>query len=423
MLNTIFRNLFSSIYRELTAADVEAVSLNTRLREGTLRDALLNASRGGTLSDEEREELALVFRDGGKENLFVRRLPKFGEEDRMANAQIIMLGRDLRKALLRASDDGVLSIQSRAQLKNWLDISTKTQRKFFRRRYIFYVGYAITVLVIAFLVVWRLPINGLSRIEIGGPGETPIMMMFITCVAVLVAAIFKDLYLDRNIDRGLDDVRVIARRTREDVNDLLETNLQPRITALDSPEKVIRSAIDILQEASQVPKEERFVVFIGAGSLSSEPDSTAPEDRVSLSEDYKNRLVALDAAKVKVTRYIALFDSKPNPPRKKETVKRYLAWMDKQMAMLASHSHYTLVNSPRAQPWGGSRSSIITSRAYLDIVGEGEAGFLVRGEEIARTLHRSSEKLLSTANNEKPYKGDSESLERLKKKKELLLTK
>lgn len=145
MLNRILRLALPSIYRKLTAADVDTISLNLRLRDGKLREALLNASRGTLLSPDERDELALIFREGAEEDLFVRRIPKYGEEDRMANAQIIMLGRNLRKALLQATDDGVLSINARKELREWLDISTKTQRRFFRRRYIFYFVYAIVV--------------------------------------------------------------------------------------------------------------------------------------------------------------------------------------------------------------------------------------------------------------------------------------
>src|SRR6266571_620335 len=70
------------------------------------RDALEVAARGKRLDRTNRVALA-QYLDG--EDWFNKRPSRFSAEAKAGRAQIMLLGRDLRRALDRASRDGLLS--------------------------------------------------------------------------------------------------------------------------------------------------------------------------------------------------------------------------------------------------------------------------------------------------------------------------
>jgi hypothetical protein len=387
--------------------ELEEKNINEKLTAvgKLIRTALDAAAHGKDLTPEDR--LALFHWLRG-DDWSKRLTAEHSEMSKMMRTQIMMLGPDLHKALRKAIRDGQLAKEDRIELDLWLDTTRQTQRRHLRRRRIYYLVYAFGILLASLLVRPLIPYTGLDA--------NPLVVPFIVSVVILLVSIIKDINIDKNVDTALDDMRSMLEKTKEDLQALIKTNLRPRIIALDSREKVLRAASEILFDAIQEQPDKRFVVFIGAASLSTQTALQTPdkdEETISPAEEYNTRLLNLDGAKVPVKRYIALIKPKDFNSRRPETRKQYLQWLRKQIGLLKDNSKYVLVDCGRAQPWGGSRSSIITSGAFLDIVGEGDSGFLIKGEEIATTLKESSEKLFSMAN-QFVYKGGSEeSIERL----------
>jgi len=373
-----------------------------------VRKALQTASHGEVLTADERNTLQQWLRG---EKWFNERPSSRSEEARMIRAQIMLLGPELRKALVSAARDGQLTREDRRELHEWLYSTRRLQRRYQRRRYILYLVYTMTIFIISFLSRPLIPIRELS--------SNPLTIPFIVSVAILLGAIFKDVHLDRNVETALSDFRWSLDKAKEEIRDILEKDLRPRIIHLDSADKVLKAASDVLLEAVHETQEHRFVVFIGAASLSTlkfPATTSTDEDTMSPVEEYNTRLMNLEGARVPVKRYVSLVKPADFKKRKPDTRRDYLRWFEKQIGLLKDNPKYTLIDCYRAQPWGGSRSSIITHKSFLDIVGEGDSGFLITGEEVARTLKDSSERLFAAAN-QHAYPGDEddsiESLEKL----------
>jgi hypothetical protein len=380
-----------------TDATEEEVGAQLRILGGLVGRALDAASKGKQLTAKDRRVLSqwLLGEDWFREGTSMG-----SEEAKIVQAQIMVLGADLRKALVRIGKDGQLSGDERRELRDWLYISRRLQRRVNRRRGIYYLVFCLGVLIATLFIRPHIPVGGLTA--------DPTWIPFILAAAILVGAIVKDIYIDRNIDTALSDIKWVSEKTKEDMRDMLEKNLRPRIIPLDTSDKVLKAASDILLEAIEEIRDHRFVIFIGAASLSTKDAlEVRDEDKMSPVEEYKSRLLNLEGAKVPVTRYIYLIKPSEFQQRKAETRKEYLKWLDRQITLLKDNSKYVLKDCFRSQPWGGSRSSIITHKAFLDIVGGGQAGFLIKGEEVARTLKESSEKLFESAN-QHTYKGGEE---------------
>ena len=381
--------------------EAENVSVRLTVPKDILRKVFDASSKGQKLNQEDRDQLALLLRT---DDFFVRRDYALDDE-KAADHQIRLLGRNLRKALISASRGARLTEREQKELKEWLYSAGRQQRRFKRRQITTYLVYTLSVLGVSLVVLlfFKAPIT--NRF---------ILLPLLGTIGVLIGSAIKDAFLDKNIDTALSEIKSVAERARDDVKTVLEKNLRPRIISLSNREEVLQAANEMLLETIQETKEHRFVYFIGAASLSTPRGSgSAADDRISLVEQYNNRLRNLEGGKVPVTRYIALIKPEDFPSRREETQKEYVMWLGKQLTLLKGNPKYELVDCPRAQPWGGSRSSIITYKAFLDIVGEGDSGFVVKDEEVARALRDSSERLFGGAV-QHTYGGDDEdSLTRL----------
>lgn len=329
------------------------------------------------------------------------------EEDKIVRAQIMLLGSDLRKALERAAAGGQLTREDRGELRQWLQSGRQAKRRYQNRLRLYGIAIFLVTFAAGLLISPRIPIEGLKSNRLWVP--------FFISVAILLVALIKDIFVEKNVDSALKEITSQAEKTRADIHDILEKNLRPRITQLDSREKVLRAASDVLGEALKESGDERFVVFVGAASLSTQKDGK-PEDEEKSSpvDEYKNKLRNLDLAKVAVKRYVDLMTTQREfVGRRRETLSEYLEWLEKQIDRLRSNPKYTLIDCKRAQPWGGSRSSIITHKAFLDIIGEGESGFLVKGDDIASTIRESSERLFEPANKHPYYSEDAKTIQLL----------
>lgn len=361
------------------------------------RNAIQVAARGQRLGQIDRAALT-QYLDGG--DWFNKRPSRFSAEAKAARAQIMLLGRDLRRALDRASKDGQLSKEEREKLGRWLSSARmlRVRYQLFRALYLF--GYSV-LLVLAVIFVRR-EFHSVN----GNPNWIPLLIS----VGIMTAALLKDIFFGRNVDIALQQIVSTVAKGTDDLEGFLEENMEPRISPLESREQVRRAASKMFEEVIKEDPDKRIVIFMGAASLGTQQDNEPKdldEDKMSSIEEYNSKLTQMQNAGVSLRRYIALMKKDSSPPyRKEKTQQEYVGWLAKQIEIVRTNPKYVLVDCPRAQPWGGSRSSIITRKAFLDMVGDGESGFLIKGERIADVLRRSSTKLLDIAS-QVTYKGGS----------------
>ena len=372
-------------------------------RLGALIQRAVQAATGGkTLKKQESLELSLWIRG---EEWFKRDAFLVSEEEKVVKAQTMLLGRDLRKALRRVANDGQFTKEDRIELGQWLGSISRARGRY-RLKLTMYAICAVAVLV-ALGFLWVL-LSVRTKLN-----DTPTTMPFMAAFAVLSIALIKDIILDRSVETALNEAKATSEKARQDINETIEKNLRPRIIPLDTREKVVKAACDILQEATKETDDNKFVIFVGAASLSTDQMQTADEDSTPSPEaEYRIRLNSLEHNKVSVKRYIALIEDKEIPIRQEDMLKRYEPWLKKQLDLLENNNGYVLKHCLRAQPYEGSRSSIMTNKAVLDIVGYGDSGFLIKDEELARTIRESSEDLFnSKATIRETYWGGSENVE------------
>jgi hypothetical protein len=384
------------------ASENDRLSLHLTIPRDILRRILDSSSRGQKLTQEEQEQLALLL---NADDFFVSSDHPLPDE-KAAENQIKVLGRHLRKALVNASEGGRLTEFEQSELRDWLYVAGRRLRRFNRRQITYVSVYFLVMLGFAIVVLLFFKLDITNRL---------VLLPLIVAIGVLAGAAFKDALLDKNVETALSEMKGVVEKSRHEVRVILEKNLRPRIVSLNSRNDVLQAANEMLLETIQETKGRRFVYFIGAAALSTSRAGAGEDDKLSLVEHYNNRLRNLEGAKVPVTRYVALIKPEDftSGRRRDETKKDYVPWLEKQIVLLKGNPKYELIDCQRAQSWGGSRSSIITHNAFLDIVGDGEAGFIVKDEEVARTLRRSSEKLFASAI-QHSYSGDDEqSIERL----------
>lgn len=359
------------------------------------RSALEAAARGGKLTNDQRSDLGSYLNG---DEWFTKRPSRFSDEARLATAQLLLLGRKLRSALDRASRDGELSKEEQKELQQWLSNARLLRARYQLKRLLYFVTYSG-------LLIWTLLFfkPGFSLLS-----ENPLWIPFIISVAILTAALAKDIFFERNVSIALRQVVSTVEQGTTSLETFLEENLEPRISALESRERVRRTATRMFDEVIKDEPEKQLVIFMGAASLGT-PKKNEPKDlddeKMGSVEEYNSRLTQMQTAGVSVIRYVALIKSTDPPPaRRSSTQLEYVDWLNKQIEILENNANYILVDCHRAQPWGGSRSSIVTKKSFLDLVGDGESGFLIKGERVTELLTASSKKLLDGAR-QKSYQG------------------
>ena len=106
------------------------------------------------------------------------------------------------------------------------------------------------------------------------------------------------------------------------------------------------------------------------------------------SPGYKNAFEALllPTNNAIVTRFIRLFDDKEFAARSSAFRQKHLDWLASEIQRVTNSDRYLFARSPRAPAWGTARSTIITRSAILDIIGEGDGAFFIKGGDIAKTV-------------------------------------
>ena len=153
-------------------------------------------------------------------------------------------------------------------------------------------------------------------------------------------------------------------------------------------------ACQLLAEVAKEQGPSRSLCYIGAASLNPTPDELTLYENRKLDhkthgghrfrQAFTELLTSADPVDIK--RYIHLFTPDYFKGRSQEIRSEYLNWLETQANNLEACSSYILVDAKRAADWGSTKSSIITTKGFIDVIGRGEGGILVKGEDIARLV-------------------------------------
>jgi hypothetical protein len=217
--------------------------------------------------------------------------------------------------------------------------------------------------------------------------------MLITSVGLLVLVIVKDRYFETLAIRALENITKVSEDHQRTLTKWIQDHLSPTIISLSNRNDVLAKASSIIDTAiSEKHEPERYVVFTGSAALYKDIDEQETDTDTPLSK-YRSAMARLTNSSVVATRYISLLDRTDFKRRGENTRADYIKWIEKQITLVERNPNYSLYHCPRAPNWGSSRSSIFTAKALLDIVGNGEGGILIRGEQVAQNLAESTKQL------------------------------
>ncbi len=226
--------------------------------------------------------------------------------------------------------------------------------------------------------------------------------MLITALSILILVIVKDRYFETRAIRALDDVTELSADHHKKLTKWIEDHLSPTIVSLDRRDDVLSKASSIIDTAiSEKHDAERYVIFTGSAALYKDIDEQDSDADTPLAK-YRSAMARLSNSSVHATRYISLLDPIDYGKRGETTRADYLKWIEKQITLVERNPNYSLWNCPRAPSWGSSRSSIFTAKVLLDIVGNGESGILIRGEQVAQNLAKRTRDLFEISAVVKP---------------------
>lgn len=222
------------------------------------------------------------------------------------------------------------------------------------------------------------------------------VILLITALTIMIVSMLKDRLFETTAVRTLEDIKENSEKSWRSLTEWVTTHLSPTIISLHAREEVLKEATDLISTVITEPsKSNRFIVYIGSGDLLKDPPHDE-EGSTPLTE-YQSVIARVKNDAVEVTRYISLLDKSDYHKRIPATQAAYKKWLIKQISLLEVNPNYTFYDCPRAPKWGSSRSSIFTQRALLDVVGNGQSGVLIRGEQVAQELLEGSKELFEDA--------------------------
>jgi hypothetical protein len=217
--------------------------------------------------------------------------------------------------------------------------------------------------------------------------------MLITAITIMVLVMVKDRYFETTAIRTLEDVTAASDASWTRLTKWIVDNLTPTIISLPDRDKVLEQASSIINTAiSEKNEGESYVVFTGSAALYRDLEDQESDADTPLAQ-YRTAMARLASDTVHCVRYISLLEVSDYRRRGSITKEDYVKWIEKQIGLVERNPHYFLYNCPRAPSWGSSRSSIFTARAMLDVVGNGESGILIRGDQVSQDIARSSKEL------------------------------
>lgn len=152
--------------------------------------------------------------------------------------------------------------------------------------------------------------------------------------------------------------------------------------------------------AADISHGRELIIMFGASDVqpkSSSTDERSDDGSETPFDKYTKGRNAAEAADVIFHRYVRLFDDKNFRGRSFEIRRAYLVWLKEQISTIERYKSYVLMNARRAPRWKAIRSNIIAYDTYIDILGDGEAGFVIKGRAFAQAQIRNSNNYIRKA--------------------------
>jgi hypothetical protein len=182
-----------------------------------------------------------------------------------------------------------------------------------------------------------------------------------------------------------------AKEAQDELSNIVRENVDPHVQVLGSLKEIRFAAATMIDEEIKNKDKESEVCYLGSASLAaSDQDArrASQSDSEGLSDvaRYQNSLDDLKDSTIKVTRFIRLLEDDRFKSRDATTRAEYMVWLQGQVTRLNGSRNYVLYDCRRAPEWGGPRSSILTSKGMLDIVGAGDAGLYLISNRIPKVF-------------------------------------
>jgi len=246
-------------------------------------------------------------------------------------------------------------------------------------------------------------VYGVVAFKSGANPTTPLFIVLIIGLALIHWILvlrqrddFKKLRagLNNDVARGLEGVERHA-------TDLLASKvdvLAKRTDVLEAIAEVYEMAANRARENKECGdgKPETIILF-GASSI--QPRAGEPINSSETEETPSERLdkarTKAERENVRFDRYVRLFDDKNFLGRSPEIRNAYLVWLGGQISLLTRSPLHTLYNARRAPRWKAIRSSVASETSFVDILGDGESGFVIRGDQFAKSQRRNSREYIN----------------------------
>lgn len=202
-------------------------------------------------------------------------------------------------------------------------------------------------------------------------------------------------YLNNIMRKGARPSEDTARLTHK-----LNEHLVPRLDILGGLERVCEEAAATVAEAHSASENRyRYITFYGSASLSTvhaggrrfgtrRASEEKDEDIQTPEQVYSGALEAAATDHVRIRRYIRLFSDEELRSRGRAVQEEYLVWLRSQYFQLRRNPNCRLTDVVRAPFWGSNVARIVTHRRLLELVGNGEAGLLLVGEDLSEAIRR-----------------------------------
>lgn len=266
--------------------------------------------------------------------------------------------------------------------------------------------------LLALLALGIALIYGVVALQNGANPAMPLFIMLLVGIALLHWILitrqrddFKRLRATLNADvaKGLRSVESRATNLLASKVDVLAK----RSEVLETMAEVYNNAAERVKKKKTeglVGKPETIILF-GASSIQPRVDEpiNSSETEETPSEKLEKARAKAETQGVRFDRYVRLFDDKNFLGRSPGIRDAYLIWLEGQISLLTRSPLHVLYNARRAPRWKAIRSSVASDTTFVDILGDGESGFAIRGEQFAKSQKRNSKDYINdTTGGRKP---------------------
>ena len=233
--------------------------------------------------------------------------------------------------------------------------------------------------------------------------------IFTTLLAFFLVKRFKN-----SIVGSLNESKATIEKKNEDLLAVLSESLSPRVVNCSREVDVTREAtamiLGVIREKraldAATPKKARddeddpleeeesefeppFITFYGAANLGQSTMESLTEEEQQHYTAFNGALENAVDNGVRLRRHINFFSESELNQRTPEARRDYFDWLCSRFEYIHSNPKYEITHNPRVPQWGSSFSSLLTSRAVLEIKANGLTGIAIYHDRIAANIRES----------------------------------